>query len=322
MSITAVQIVQALAFIAVILSIEGLYLFIRSGDKREKAANRRMKIAGARNERVLNPELFRKQIEGGPLSALVSSLLPGFNRLIWRSAVDVTPGRFAAIIAAIVGVLALMFMGVFRTPAPNALFVAVVLGVGGPLAFLNFRAGQRERKFNEQLPTAIDIMVRGLQAGHPVPVAIEMVARELEDPIGSEFGHALDEMNYGLDRGDALRKISERFESPEFLFLVSTIEMQKETGGNLAEILSNLSNVIRERATMRKKIVAISAEGRITCFVVGGLPFLLVLAITALNPSFYGEVIDDAFFWPMIGMGFVLWLLGITWIWRMVNFKF
>ncbi|NJR42322.1 MAG: hypothetical protein HC767_06350, partial [Akkermansiaceae bacterium] len=91
------------------------------------------------------------------------------------------------------------------------------------------------------------------QAGHPVPVAIEMVAREVEDPIGSEFGHALDEMNYGQDRSTALRGIADRYTSPEFLFLVSSIEMQKETGGNLAEILSNLSKVIRERAMMRKK---------------------------------------------------------------------
>lgn len=322
MSVTAVQVVQAIAFIAVILAIEGLYLFIRSGDRREKAANRRMKIAAERNERVLNPELFRKQIEGGSISGLVSSLAPGFNRLIWRSAVDVTPGRFFAIMAGLAAIVFFIFSGLLRTPLLNSVVVASVLGFGGPIFYLNFLAGRRQRKFDEQLPTAIDIMVRGLQAGHPVPVAIEMVAREIDDPLGSEFGHALDEMNYGLERGVALRNVSERFTSPEFLFLVSSIEMQKETGGNLAEILSNLSKVIRERATMKKKIVAISAEGRITCFVVGGLPFALVLVILAVNPPFYGDVVGDVMFWPMIGGGFVLWVLGITWIWRMVNFKF
>lgn len=322
MNLTGVQLVQAIAFIAVILAIEGIYFFVRSGDKREKAANRRMRIAAERNERVLNPELFRKQIEGGSISNLFVNLIPGLNRLIWRAAADITPAKLIAIMAAIAGFVFLASIGLFRASFLKALVAAGALGVGAPYFYLKFLAGRRQSKFNDQLPTAIDIMVRGLQAGHPVPVAIEMVAREIEDPLGSEFGHALDEMNYGLERGEALRNVAERFASPEYLFLVSSVEMQKETGGNLAEILTNLSKVIRERSTMRKKIVAMSAEGRITCFVVGGLPFLMVLAITVLNPTFYGEVVDDAAFWPMIGSGFVLWLLGITWIWRMVNFKF
>ena len=322
MSLTFVQLVQAIAFIAVILAVEGLYLFIRSTDRREKAANRRMAIAAARNERVLNPELFRKQVEGGILSNLIGDIIPGFTRLIWRSAIRMKPAEFFMVMCAIAAATFFLTTGVLRSPMLFSLIVTGLLGFAVPCAFLNALANGREKKFAEQLPMAIDIMVRGLQAGHPVPVAIEMVAREVDDPIGSEFGHALDEMNYGLDRGVAMRNIATRFTNPEFLFLVSSIEMQKETGGNLAEILSNLSKVIRERSTMRKKIVAVSAEGRMTCFVVGGLPFLLVVAIMGLNPAFFMDVIEDALFWPMIGGGFVLWVLGITWIWRMVNFKF
>jgi tight adherence protein B len=321
-SVTLIQLVQAIAFIAVILAVEGLYLFIRSTDRREKAANRRMGIAAARNERVLNPELFRKQVEGGFLSKLIGDVVPGFTRLIWRASVKVKPAEFFALMCVIALVVGMATSGMMRAPLAFSLLVSGLLGFGLPCLVLNALAEGREKKFAEQLPMAIDIMVRGLQAGHPVPVAIEMVAREVDDPIGSEFGHALDEMNYGLDRGVAMRNIATRFTNPEFLFLVSSIEMQKETGGNLAEILSNLSKVIRERSTMRKKIVAMSAEGRISCFVVGGLPFLLVLAIMGLNPKFFTDVIEDVLFWPMIGGGFVLWVLGITWIWRMVNFKF
>ncbi|OFX00208.1 MAG: hypothetical protein A3E78_06430 [Alphaproteobacteria bacterium RIFCSPHIGHO2_12_FULL_63_12] len=322
MNVTVIQIVQAIAFVAVILTVEGVYLFIRSNNRREKAANRRMAIAAARNERVLNPELFRKQVEGGFLSGLLGDLIPGFTRLIWRAAIRVKPAEFFMIMCAIAAATGLLSAGVLHAPLLFSLILSALLGFAVPCLFLKALADRREKRFADQLPMAIDIMVRGLQAGHPVPVAIEMVAREVEDPIGSEFGHALDEMNYGLDRGVAMRNIATRFTNPEFRFLVSSIEMQKETGGNLAEILTNLSKVIRERSTMRKKIVAISAEGRITCFVVGGLPFLLVLAIMGLNPAFFLEVIDDKLFWPMIGGGFVLWVLGITWIWRMVNFKF
>ncbi len=322
MNLTAVQIVQAIAFIAVILAVEGIFLLFRSTGRRAKAVNRRMGIAAARNERVLNPELFRKQVEGGAFSSLLSGALPGFNRLVWRSAVSLTPAQYFAMMSAIAAVVALLAVSAFRAPMLSVATFAGVFGFWAPYLALKILAGQREKKFGEQLPTSIDIMVRGLQAGHPVPVAIEMVAREIEDPIGSEFGHALDEMNYGLERGVALRNISTRFASPEFRFLVSSIEMQKETGGNLAEILSNLSKVIRERSTMRKKISAMSAEGRMTCFIVGGLPFALVLAISALNPAFFTDVIGDKLFWPMIGAGFVMWVIGIMWIWRMVNFKF
>lgn len=322
MSQTAILIIQVLAFLAVILAIEGAYLLMRSSNRRERAVNRRMKMAAERGESVLNPDLFRKKIEGGSLSALLSGALPSLGALAWRSALGVTTGQ----VLAIMGGAALLFVLLFTGPLglgllPGA-FAGVIFGGGLPIAILNFAAGRRQRKFGEQLPVAIDIMVRGLQAGHPAPVAMEMVARELEDPIGSEFGLALDEMNYGLERSVALRNIAHRFPLPEFRFFVSSVEMQKETGGNLAEILGNLSKVIRERSTMRKKIWAMSAEGRMTCFIVGGLPFVVTAAIFAINKEFFLDVAPDPMFLPMIGMGFILWVIGIVWIWKMVNFKF
>jgi tight adherence protein B len=322
MDISAEQVILAFVFVAVVLGVEAASLLLRGRGKRETAVNRRMKFAARRNEDVLNPELFREKVEGGPLSALFSSVIPGFNRLIWRAQVGVTPSQVAIIMLGAMLFLFLILSAVMDASILIPLVLAVVLGFGGPYVFLGMKASSRQRKFDLQLPTGIDIMVRGLQAGYPAPVAMEMVAREMEDPIGSEFGVALDEMNYGLERSVALRNISTRFPSPELKFLVSTIEMQRETGGNLAEVLSNLSKVIRERATMKKKIWAISAEGRISCYVVGGLPFLLVLAIMGLNPAFFTEVASDPFFAPMIGGGFFMWLIGISWIWRMVNFKF
>lgn len=314
-------ILQALAFVSVILAVEGLYLLLRSANRRERAVNRRMQIAAARRERVLDPELFRKEVEGGSVSGVVSRIIPGFNQLVRRSAVRATPAQLVGVMA-IIGVVAFLCMAlVFKMTATGAASIAAALGFAGPYLYLSMAASARVKKFNEQLPVAIDIMVRGLQVGHPVPVAIEMVAREVPDPIGSEFGAALDEMNYGKDRGAALAEIATRFPSSEYRFLVSAIDMQKETGGNLAEILTNLSRVIRERANMRKKIAAVSAEGKITCYVVGGLPFAVSIAILILNPAFFLDVANDPLFLPMIGGGFVSWALGVTWIWRMVNFK-
>ena len=116
MSLTLVQLVQAIAFVAVILAVEGVYLLIRSGDRREKAANRRMAIAAARNERVLNPELFRKQVEGGIFSNLIGDIIPGFTRLIWRSAIRVKPVEFFMIMCAIAAATFFLAAGVMRAP--------------------------------------------------------------------------------------------------------------------------------------------------------------------------------------------------------------
>ena len=319
---TVTMVIQIVVFFSVIFAVEGVYLFTRSVNPQEKAANRRMKLLAESAGRSLNPELFRKQIAGGFLSQMISTAVPGLKKIVWRSGLGIAPSQLVAIM--MIASLVLYFGSIllFRDSGVVALIRSFAIGIIVPFLFVNIKASGRQKKFNEQLPNAIDIMVRGLQAGHPTPVAIEMVARELQDPIGTEFGIAIDEINYGRDRGAAMREISERYTSPEFQFLTATLEVQRETGGNLAEILDVLSNVIRERATMRKKVFAISSEGRMSCFVVGGLPFAMIAVLSFLNPGYFTEVQDDPMFIFAIGGAFVLWAIGITWIWRMVNFKF
>jgi tight adherence protein B len=183
------------------------------------------------------------------------------------------------------------------------------------------KSAKQQRLFGEQLVPAIDLISRGLQAGHPAAVALEMVAREMADPIGTEFGLAIDEINYGLERSVALNNIAKRFPNGDLRFFNSALEVQRETGGNLVGVLNNLSSVIRERRAMRKKVWALSSEGRFTALIVGILPFAMLLVISAINPGYYTENIDDPNFILGMSIPVVFYILGMYTIWKMVNIR-
>ena len=172
-----------------------------------------------------------------------------------------------------------------------------------------------------QLPDSIDIVVRSLRAGHPVPTSIAMVAREMRDPIATEFGLVVDEMTYGLNLDTALSNLARRVGLSDLRFLVVAVMIQTQVGGNLAEILNGLSRVIRERGKMRAKIRALSAEGRFSAGLLSILPFVLMGVINLIAPQFYRAVSDDEVFWPILGFGFFLMVLGIITMYRMVNFR-
>jgi tight adherence protein B len=150
---------------------------------------------------------------------------------------------------------------------------------------------------------------------------MNLVAREMADPIGSQFGTALDEINLGRDRAVALRDVAARFPSPEFLFFIAAIEMQREAGGNLVGILDNLIKIIRERSNMKKKAFAVSAEGRLTAVIVGALPFLLLAYLLVFNPDFIMGSVDDPMFWPLMIGAFLNWGVGMVMIAKLVNIK-
>src|SRR6202008_4708163 len=152
---------------------------------------------------------------------------------------------------------------------------------------------RRQGKFGQQFPDAIDIIVRSLRAGHPVPIAISMVARELPDPIGSEFGIASDEITYGADLETAMRNLYFRVGQADLPLFVTAVAIQGSTGGNLSEILENLSAVIRLRFKMRRKIRALAAEGRASALILSSLPIGMFFIVNIVSPSFYGRGWDQ-----------------------------
>lgn len=321
MGITINQIILALVFVSIVLAVEGVFYFLRGSDARELAANRRMKVASKQDRSVLNPSLMREEVLGGITSRAIFKLMPAIEELFWVANIAIKP--IYAVVGSILLAIAIFFA--FQTflsmPVLVALGFGAMLGLGIPYLILKSMADGQRKKFSEQLPNAINLISRGLQAGHPVPVTFELVARELEDPIGGQFGKVIDEINFGRDRDVALRDVGKKFPDPDFKFFLAAIEMQRETGGNLVEILDNLSKIIRERSNMRKKAWAISSEGRMTLMIVGSLPYLLLAYFLMTNPPFILDAVDHELFWPLMGGAQALWVVGVIWIWKMVNIK-
>jgi tight adherence protein B len=198
-----------------------------------------------------------------------------------------------------------------------ALFAALLF----PLLTLMFKRRRRHGKFAGQFPDAMDIIVRSLRAGHPVPVAIGLVAQELPDPIGTEFGIAADEITYGADVETAMRNLYFRVGQEDLPLFVTAVAIQGSTGGNLSEILANLSSVIRQRFKMRRKIKALAAEGKFSAMFLSFLPIAVFALINTMTPDFYGSIIQyDLTKW---GLGLAAaWMLGGNIVmYKMCNFR-
>ena len=202
-------------------------------------------------------------------------------------------------------------------PASPRCFAVLVL----PFMVLRYLRKRRQKKFSAQFPDAIDIIVRSLRAGHPVPIAINMVARELPDPIGSEFGTVTDEITYGADLESAMRTLYFRVGTDDLPLFVTAVAIQGSTGGNLGEILENLSSVIRQRFKMRRKIRALAAEGRASALILSSLPIGMFVVINFLVPNFYASVWHE----DMTKIALVLagcWMgIGNFIMYRLVNFR-
>jgi tight adherence protein B len=179
----------------------------------------------------------------------------------------------------------------------------------------------RQKKFGAQFPDAIDVIVRSLRAGHPVPIAVNMVAREMPDPIGSEFGLVADEVTYGADLETAMRNLYSRVGQDDLPLFVTAVAIQGSTGGNLGEILQNLSSVIRQRFKMRRKVRALAAEGRASALILSSLPILMFGVVQLVAPDFYGSVWQYEITKVILGLAICWMLVGNLVMYKLVNFK-
>ncbi len=184
---------------------------------------------------------------------------------------------------------------------------ALLAGLGGPIMFLKIMAGRRAKALGEQLPQGLEIIVRSLEAGHPVPTAIALVGREMSDPIGSEFGMAADEIAYGATLEQAVERMSVRCQHPDVDLFAATVRLQERAGGNLTGLLKLNANTVRERQRMRLKIKAATSEGRVSAMILSAAPLVAGGAITVMAPDFYGDVIDKPIV-QFVLAGFAVWL--------------
>ena len=311
--------VYLFAAAAGVIMAETAYLAMSANSGRRRAVNRRMRL----NENKLSQKDVLHQLRkerGLDDDRRDTSLTRMLYRMRLQAAMKMPLPQFAALTT-----LASFGIGVGGGLYLNALTLGLLgsaaLMVAMPIQILRFRRKQRHRMFGAQLPEALDLITRGLKAGHPVPIAIAMVAREMPDPIGTEFGMLSDEVTYGADMVSALEALFERVGHEDLPLFVTAVKIQSSTGGNLREILEGLSHVIRERAKLRRKIKAISVEGRMSAYILSAVPFLLVAALTVLVPGYYGDVIDNPLTWYLSG-GAAFWMVvGNVVLFRMADIK-
>lgn len=199
--------------------------------------------------------------------------------------------------------------------------LAASAAIGIPLIVINHLAERRRKRMEQQFPVALDIFVRALRSGHPIAAAIDLLTQEMDDPIGSEFGLVADEVSYGAELTDAIEDMANRWDLEDIRMFVVSLSVQLETGGNLAEILENLSEVVRARASLYLKVRALSSEGRMTGWILTVLPVFTMVSMFLVNPGFYLDVAGD----PIFLFGFpgllLLYLVGFLWIRKLVDIK-
>jgi tight adherence protein B len=298
---------------------EGAYLLFYNKASYRKNLNRRLKVMEDKLDR--ESVLIQLRRERGLTSGGDYRLpLINLNQLLLQSGLSIGLGRLMLFI--VIGVVA-AFAGTMASDGKlsHAIGAALFCGLALPYLVLRIKRGRRQKKFGAQFPDAIDIIVRSLRAGHPVPIAVTMVAREMADPIGSEFGILVDEITYGADLETAMRSLYFRVGTDDLPMFVTAIAIQSSTGGNLGEILENLSAVIRQRFKMRRKIRALAAEGRAAAMILSSLPIGMFAVINFLVPSFYASVWGE----DLTKIALVLaacWMgLGNFIMYRLVNFK-
>lgn len=199
--------------------------------------------------------------------------------------------------------------------------IGVVVGLGLPHLVVAQRISRRIKRFGSLLPEALDLIVRGIRSGLPATEAMNTISEEIADPVGTEFRQVCDQMRIGVNLDEALWAVAKRLQIPEFNFLVISMAIQQETGGNLAEILEKLSDMVRRREQMRLKIKAMSSEARASAMIIGSLPFIMGAIISLVNPTYLQPLFTDERGWVMIGMGFASLLVGIGVMAKMVRFE-
>ncbi len=322
--------IYTVIFLAVMLLIEGVYLFWRDVHGASKRVNRRLELIDKGNDRAEVLSMLRRARRGNfDKFGIFSVPLQRLDLKLTQAGLTISAPQFLAM----TGGLALMvfLVAIFMTSTLTKSLVgnvvllsflfSLAIGFGIPSFILNIRRNTRIKKLQEQFPVALDVFVRGLRAGHPVSAALELLTHEMSDPLGSEFGIVVDETTYGLELRDALENMADRLGIEEMHMFVVSLSIQSETGGNLAEILDNLSKVIRERASMVMKVRALSSEGRMTALMLSALPVLAFTIVFVLSPKFYIDVAADPIFLPSVIAILGLYAFGIWLIRRMIDLK-
>jgi tight adherence protein B len=315
-------------FLAVVLLLEGGFLWYQDTYGGKRRLSRRMALIeqGATSEEIITA--LRRQttdLSRTLLPAAIKYLDSRMNQAGIRISAQAMMTRMAAA-TLLIGFLFPLLGGIsgqIKTMGAVLLMVlfAVAIGIVLPILYLNYKAAQRLKKIEAQFPVALDVLVRGLRAGYPVTGALELVVNEMPDPLSSELGLALAEMNYGYPLRDALEHFAKRVQTQDANMFVVSVSIQTETGGSLADILDGLSRVIRDRAAMVLKVRALASEGKMTGTLLTAMPIITFVGVFTSSPQFYLDVVDDPLFMPgALGVLFIF-TLGVVIMRRLIAIK-
>jgi len=306
MEIDAKFIVMIMIGAAVFAGVQGMSgLFTVATQKQQ--VNRRLKV-GEKIEGISALVIELRKQRGLTAAGARSDRLRWLSNLIVASGLPYDQKKWITYAVAAALILAIGAAVMLRSPIA-AVAGALAGGVLLPLGFLKYMANKRNAALGFQLPQALDIIVRSLEAGHPVPAAVALVGREMSDPIGTEFGMAADEIAYGATLEQAVERMAERCQHADVDLFAATIRLQEKTGGNLTGLLKLNANTVRDRHKMRLKIKAASSEGRASAMILTAAPFIALGMIVMISPSFYGDVINEPLVkYGLAGLGFWVFL--------------
>lgn len=321
MIISPTPIIYALIFIAVLLLVEGIYLVVFGKSiSLNSRVNRRLALLekGGQREQVL--EQLRKEAS----QHLKARGIPLYSILATKA----QKANIAFSPKALVGVMGLLSVVAFvglrigtQAALPVQIALAIAMGVGAVYMWVNGKAKKRMSLVEEQLPDAVELMVRSLRVGHPFANAIQIVSREVPDPLGTEFGMIADESAYGRDITESLKDLAERMDMQDLRFLAVAVTIQSQSGGNLAEILDGLAKVIRARFRLFRRVKAITAEAKWSGMFLSLFPLGVLAVIQILKPDYYDTVKNTAAFIPAALIVFTFLAVNMIFMRIMVNIK-
>jgi tight adherence protein B len=291
--------------------------------ERRRMAKRLEDVSARPDASEESPTLVMKPLEG-PLPAvdrLIAASGAGswLGRLIEQSGVRTTPGAIVIITLGLA--LAGWLLASVFIQMPYMPLCAATAAAAAPTAFLMHRRSARMRRFEEQFPEALDLMSRGLRAGHAFQTTLGMVAEELHAPVGPEFKKTFDQQNFGLPLRDALNQLSERVPLLDVRFFVTAVLIQRETGGNLSEILDNLGHVVRERFKVLRQVRTHTAHGRFTAFVLLSLPAALALILNFISPDHMEPLFRERTGQSLLMGAIVMQTIGFFWIRKIIKIE-
>jgi tight adherence protein B len=321
MQISAEPLIYGLIFVAVLVLVEGVYLTVFGKSiSLNNRVNRRLEMfeKGSAREEVL--EQLRKEMSqhlnsrGIPLYSILADKAQKAN-------IAFSPKALMLLMVAVMIVAFLALTVATEAGLAVRAVVAVGMGIGGVYVWVNNKAKKRLSMIEEQLPDAVELMVRSLRVGHPFSSAVSIVAKEVADPLGTEFGVIADEAAYGREMSDALKGLAERMDMQDLRFLAVAVTIQAQSGGNLAEILHGLSQVIRARFKLFRRVKAITAEAKWSGMFLSVFPIGALVMISVIKPDYYDGVKETAYFIPACLVVGAFLVVNVIFMKIMVNIK-